>query len=193
MLRMIFRQQLLRISDAVSVQGEFFAVAHDDFAEAQLLHVSAVKDRLDGWSEEGRVILYLREQIDSGGGYFYGAAVLQGDDDIPAFFLRIEDVRFGHIDGILVLTKFDKGNRFRHDLQSMINALGQFRYFDGFVQKDDIVRIGLFPVIDLGTAQHDGCVDPLCSEGIYHVRTGGTFRQTHINIEGIVLHGIGQQ
>ena len=75
----------------------------------------------------------------------------------------------------------------------MINALGQLSYFDWFVQKDDIVRIGLFPVIDLGTAQHDGCVDPLCSEGIYHVRTGGTFRQTHINIEGIVLHGIGQQ
>ena len=58
---MIFRQQLFCISGAVSVQGEFFAVAHDDFAEAQLLHVSAVKDRLDGGSEEGGVILYLGE------------------------------------------------------------------------------------------------------------------------------------
>ena len=91
---MIFRQQLFRISNTVSVQSKFFAIAHDDFAEAQLLHVSAVKDRLDGGSEEGRVILYLREQIDSGGGYFYGAAVLQGDDDIPAFFFGVEDVRF---------------------------------------------------------------------------------------------------
>ena len=63
---MIFRQQLFRISNTVSVQSKFFAIAHDDFAEAQLLHVSAVKDRLDGGSEEGRVILYLREQIDSG-------------------------------------------------------------------------------------------------------------------------------
>ena len=87
---MIFRQQLFRISNTVSVQSKFFAIAHDDFAEAQLLHVSAVKDRLDGGSEEGRVILYLREQIDSGGGYFYGAAVLQGDDDIPAFFFGVE-------------------------------------------------------------------------------------------------------
>ena len=58
---MIFRQQLFRISDAVSVQGEFFAVAHDDFAEAQLLHVSAVKDCLDGGGEEGGVVLYLGE------------------------------------------------------------------------------------------------------------------------------------
>ena len=74
---MIFRQQLFRISNTVSVQSKFFAIAHDDFAEAQLLHVSAVKDRLDGGSEEGRVILYLREQIDSGGGYFYGASSMR--------------------------------------------------------------------------------------------------------------------
>ena len=39
---MIFRQQLFRISNTVSVQSKFFAIAHDDFAEAQLLHVSAV-------------------------------------------------------------------------------------------------------------------------------------------------------
>lgn len=61
MLRMIFRQQLLRISDAVSVQGEFFAVAHDDFAEAQLLHVSAVKDGLNGRGKEGGMIFDLGE------------------------------------------------------------------------------------------------------------------------------------
>ena len=58
---MILCQQLFRIGDAVSVQGEFLAIAHDDFAEAQLLHISAVKDRLDGGGEEGGVILYLGE------------------------------------------------------------------------------------------------------------------------------------
>lgn len=31
---MIFRQQLFRISNTVSVQSKFFAIAHDDFAEA---------------------------------------------------------------------------------------------------------------------------------------------------------------
>lgn len=107
---MILRQQLFRVSNAVSVQSEFFAIAHDDFAETQLLHISAVKDRLDGGSEEGGVILYLGEQIDGGGGYFYGAAVFQGDDDIPAFFFGVEDVRFGDIDGIFILSKLYERN-----------------------------------------------------------------------------------
>ena len=56
---MIFRQQLFRISNTVSVQSKFFAIAHDDFAEAQLLHVSAVKDRLDGGSEEGLSLIHI--------------------------------------------------------------------------------------------------------------------------------------
>ena len=190
---MIFRQQLFRISNTVSVQSKFFAIAHDDFAEAQLLHVSAVKDRLDGGSEEGRVILYLREQIDSGGGYFYGAAVFEGDDDIPAFFFGVEDVRFGDIDGIFILSKLYERNCLRHNIQSMVNTLSQFRYFDGLVQKNNIFRIGLCSVIDLGTAHDDGCVHPLGNQRICHFCTGDAFRQTHINIEGIVLHGIGQQ
>ena len=107
---MILCQELFCVSNAVSVQRELFPIAHDDFTESQLLHVSAVKDRLDGGSEEGRVILYLREQIDSGGGYFYGATVLQGDDDIPAFFFGVEDVRFGDIDGIFILSKLYERN-----------------------------------------------------------------------------------
>ena len=63
---MIFRQQLFRISNTVSVQSKFFAIAHDDFAEAQLLHVSAVKDRLDGGSEEtmGYASKYVSELAD---------------------------------------------------------------------------------------------------------------------------------
>ena len=58
---MIFRQQLFRISNTVSVQSKFFAIAHDDFAEAQLLHVSAVQDELNGRGKEGGMIFYLGE------------------------------------------------------------------------------------------------------------------------------------
>ena len=75
----------------------------------------------------------------------------------------------------------------------MVNTLSQFRYFDGLVQKNNIFRIGLCSVIDLGTAHDDGCVHPLGNQRICHFCTGDAFRQTHINIEGIVLHGIGQQ
>lgn len=81
------------------------------------------------------MVLYLGEQIDSGGGYFYGATVLQGDDDIPAFFFGVEDVRFGDIDGIFILSKLYERNCLRHNIQSMVNTLSQFRYFDGLVQK----------------------------------------------------------
>ena len=192
-LVMIFRQQLFRISNAVSVQGEFFAIAHDDFAEAQLLHIPAVENCLYGRSEERGMILYLRKQIDGGGADLYFAAVFQGDDDIPAFFLGVENIRFGDVDGIFVLTKLYERNRLGHNIQGMVNTLFQFRYFDGLVQKNNIVRIGLFSVIDPGTAHDDGCVHTLGDQCICHFRAGDAFRQADINIESIVLHGIGKQ
>ena len=83
----------------------------------------------------------------------YGATILSFIGiSIPAFFFGVEDVRFGDIDGIFILSKLYERNCLRHNIQSMVNTLSQFRYFDGLVQKNNIFRIGLFPVIDLGTA-----------------------------------------
>ena len=60
-LRMILCQELFCVSNAVSVQRELFPIAHDDFTESQLLHVSAVKDGLNGRGKEGGMIFYLGE------------------------------------------------------------------------------------------------------------------------------------
>ena len=60
-LRMILCQELLCVSNAVSVQRKLFSIAHDDFTESQLLHVSAVKDGLNGRGKEGGMIFYLGE------------------------------------------------------------------------------------------------------------------------------------
>ena len=60
-LRMILCQELLCVSNAVSVQRELFPITHDDFTESQLLHVSAVEDELNGRGKEGGMIFYLGE------------------------------------------------------------------------------------------------------------------------------------
>ena len=60
-LRMILCQELLCVSNAVSVQRELFPITHDDFTESQLLHVSAVEDGLNGRGKEGGMIFYLGE------------------------------------------------------------------------------------------------------------------------------------
>ena len=60
-LRVILCQELLCVSNAVSVQRELFPITHDDFTESQLLHVSAVEDELNGRGKEGGMIFYLGE------------------------------------------------------------------------------------------------------------------------------------
>ena len=60
-LRVILCQELLCVSNAVSVQRELFPITHDDFTESQLLHVSAVEDGLNGRGKEGGMIFYLGE------------------------------------------------------------------------------------------------------------------------------------
>ena len=60
-LRMILCQKLFCVSNAVSVQRKLFSIAHDDFTESQLLHVSAVQDELNGRGKEGGMIFYLGE------------------------------------------------------------------------------------------------------------------------------------
>ena len=49
---MILCQKLFCVSNAVSVQRELFPIAHDDFTESQLLHVSAVEDGLNGGAKK---------------------------------------------------------------------------------------------------------------------------------------------
>ena len=60
-LRMILCQELFCVSNAVSVQRELFPIAHNDFTESQLLHVSAVEDGPNGRGKEGGMIFYLGE------------------------------------------------------------------------------------------------------------------------------------
>ena len=60
-LRMILCQKLFCVSNAVSVQRKLFSIAHDDFTESQLLHVSAVEDELNGRGKEGGMIFNLGE------------------------------------------------------------------------------------------------------------------------------------
>ena len=58
---MILCQELFCVSNAVSVQRELFPIAHDDFTESPLLHVSAVKDGLNGRGKEAGMIFNLGE------------------------------------------------------------------------------------------------------------------------------------
>ena len=109
---MILRQQLFRISDAVSVEGEFFAIAHDDFTESQFLQVSAVENYFYGRSEESGMIFYLGEQVNGGITDSYFAAILEGDDNVTSVFFRVEDIRFSNVDGIFIFAEFYEGNRF---------------------------------------------------------------------------------
>ena len=60
-LRMILCQKLFCVSNAVSVQRELFPIAHNNFTESQLLHVSAVEDGPNGRGKEGGMIFYLGE------------------------------------------------------------------------------------------------------------------------------------
>ena len=58
---MILCQKLFCVSNAVSVQRELFTIAHNDFTESHLLHVSAVEDGPNGRGKEGGMIFNLGE------------------------------------------------------------------------------------------------------------------------------------
>ena len=107
---MILCQKLFCVSNAVSVQRELFPIAHNDFTESQLLHVSAVEDGPNGRGKEGGMIFYLAQSIDHALEIMAKAVpIIELREDEDTIYVTEPDILYAEEEGRIVIVTLKDG------------------------------------------------------------------------------------